>query len=141
MLSRIKDFLQNIAIKQRKPTAQMPELFLLISKIYQSTPFTHLLRAVFLLSYLRLSLNKYFLNVLFCLFVYWDRERQNTSRGGPEREGDTVSEAGSRLWAVSAEPNLGLEPMNREIMTWVEVGCLTNWATQATHSICIISYF
>lgn len=34
----IKDFLQNIAVIQRKPTAQMPELFLLISKLYRSTP-------------------------------------------------------------------------------------------------------
>ena len=42
-------------------------------------------------------------------------ERQNTGRGGAEREGDT--EAGSRLQAVSTEPDAGLEPMNHEIMT------------------------
>ena len=58
-----------------------------------------------------------------CIF-----ERESVSRGGAEREGDT---AGSRLWAVSTEPNVGLKPMNREIMTWVEVRRLTNWATQA----------
>ena len=46
-----------------------------------------------------------------------DRERQNTSRGGAEREEDTESEAGSRLRAVSTEPNLGLELTKREIMT------------------------
>ena len=34
-----------------------------------------------------------------------------------EREGDTESEAGSRLRAGSTEPNTGLEPTNREIMT------------------------
>ena len=39
------------------------------------------------------------------------------SRGGAEREGDTESEAGSRLRAVSTEPDVGLEPMNCEIMT------------------------
>ena len=39
------------------------------------------------------------------------------SRGGAEREGDIESEAGSRLRAVSMEPDAGLEPMNREIVT------------------------
>ena len=39
------------------------------------------------------------------------------SRGGAEREGDTESEAGSRLRAVSTEPDEGLELPNREIMT------------------------
>ena len=59
------------------------------------------------------------------------------SRGGAEREGDTESEAGSRLWAVSIEPDPGLELTDllqltdREIMTWAEVRSLTDWATQA----------
>ena len=51
--------------------------------------------------------------------------------GGAEREGDTESEAGSRLWAVSPEPDAGLELTDREIVTWAEVGRLTDWATQA----------
>ena len=38
-------------------------------------------------------------------------------RGGAEREGDTESEAGCRLWAVSTEPHAGLELTDREIMT------------------------
>ena len=38
-------------------------------------------------------------------------------RGRAEREGDTESEAGSRLPADSTEPDAGLEPMNHEIMT------------------------
>ena len=46
-----------------------------------------------------------------------ERERQSASRGGAEREGDTESEAGSWLPAVSAEPDAGLKPVNREIMT------------------------
>ena len=39
------------------------------------------------------------------------------SRGGAEREGDTESEAGSRLRAVSTEPGAGLELTECEIMT------------------------
>ena len=34
-----------------------------------------------------------------------------------EREGDTESEAGSRLWAVCTEPDVGLELTNNKIMT------------------------
>ena len=51
--------------------------------------------------------------------------------GGAEREGDTESEAGSRLLAFSPEPDAGLELTDREIVTWAEVGRLTDWATQA----------
>ena len=65
------------------------------------------------------------------MFIYfWDRERQSMNGGGAEREGDTQSEAGSRLWAISPEPHAGLELTDREIMTWAEVRCSTNWATQ-----------
>ena len=39
------------------------------------------------------------------------------SRGGAEREGDAESEAGSRLRAVSTEPDVGLELTDREIVT------------------------
>ena len=64
-----------------------------------------------------------------CLFIF-ERERESarehTSRGGTEREGDTESEAGSRLRAVNTEPDRGLELTNREIITWVEVGGLTD---------------
>ena len=60
-----------------------------------------------------------------------DRVRQSESGGGAEPEGDTESEAGSRLWAVSTEPDSGLKPTDREIMTWAEVRRSTNWATQA----------
>ena len=45
-----------------------------------------------------------------------ERERAPAGRGG-EREGDTESEAGSRLLAVSTEPDAGLELTNREITT------------------------
>ena len=39
------------------------------------------------------------------------------SQGGAESEGDTESQAGSRLRAVSTEPDAGLEPIDGEIMT------------------------
>ena len=39
------------------------------------------------------------------------------SRGEAEREGDTESEAGSRLCAVSTELDTGLELMDCEIKT------------------------
>ena len=38
------------------------------------------------------------------------------SGGGAGREGHTESEAGSRLPAVSMEPDAGLELMSQEIM-------------------------
>ena len=38
-------------------------------------------------------------------------------RAERETETETISEAGSRLQVVSTEPDAGLEPMNREIMT------------------------
>ena len=59
-----------------------------------------------------------------------DREIQSANRGGAETEGDTESEAGSRFWAVSREPDAGLEPTNCKIMTWAEIGRLTDWVTQ-----------
>ena len=39
------------------------------------------------------------------------------SRVGEEREGDTESQAGSRLRAVSTEPDAGLELRHCEITT------------------------
>ena len=45
------------------------------------------------------------------------------SRGGADREGDRI-----QSW-LCADNKL----MNREIMTWADVGCSTNWATQAPH--------
>ena len=40
-----------------------------------------------------------------------------SGEGQRQREGDTESEAGSRLRAVSTEPDAGLELMSHEIMT------------------------
>ena len=63
----------------------------------------------------------FFLIFFFSVFIYfWDRERQSMNGGGAEREGDTESETGSRLRAVSPEPDAGLELMDREIVTWLK---------------------
>ena len=59
------------------------------------------------------------------MFIF-ERERENMSRGGAERQGDTESEAGSRLRAVSTEPDAGLKLGNHKIMTRAEVGRLTD---------------
>ena len=73
------------------------------------------------------------------------------SRGRSKKEGDIEPKAGSRLWAVHTEPDMGLELTDHEIMTWAEVRCLTDRATQVppewvwnqiewkykTHSLCI----
>ena len=42
------------------------------------------------------------------------------SGGGAEREGDAESETGSRLRAVSTEPDAGLELTDSEIVTWLK---------------------
>ena len=75
------------------------------------------------------------------MFIYfWEKESETETehelvRG--ERKGDTESAAGPRLWVVSTEPDVGLEPMDRKIMTWADVGHLTDWATQAPQSFYI----
>ena len=52
------------------------------------------------------------------IYLFWrEGERQSMSGGRAESEGDTESEANPRLRAVSPEPDVGLEPTNREITT------------------------
>ena len=61
---------------------------------------------------------KHFFNVyLFLRERQSERERVCVSREGAEREGDTESKAGSRLRAVSTEPDTRLELTDHEIMT------------------------
>ena len=60
----------------------------------------------------------YAFNVYFLMFIYFrDRERQSMSGGGAERGEDTESETGSRLRAVSTEPDAGLKLTSCETMT------------------------
>ena len=70
----------------------------------------------------------FFFNFFLTFIYFWDRDRAWTGEG--QREGDTESETGSGLWAVSTEPDAGLKLTDREIMTWAEVGRLTDRATQ-----------
>ena len=55
-----------------------------------------------------------------CLFIYFERERERgrerTSKGGAEREKEKERIL-SRLHTVNAEPEVGLELTNHEIMT------------------------
>ena len=67
-------------------------------------------------------------------------ERQSVNDQGAEREGDTESKAGSRLWAVSTEPDVELGMKDHEIMIWAKVRALTDWATQAPHLSIVIAY-
>ena len=103
----------------------------ILSSVAKDPPQGHVLRLVVSLdassqeSFLSLSLTFMTLTLLKItayLLIYVDlflreRQRQNTSGGGTEREGDTGSEAGSGLRAVSTEPDLGLELTNREMVT------------------------
>ena len=56
--------------------------------------------------------------IFFVYLFLRDRERETKHEEGRgrERERDTEPEAGSRLRAVSTEPNAGLEPTTHEIM-------------------------
>ena len=64
---------------------------------------------------------KMFFFYFFSMFIYFGgRERQSMNGGGTEREGDTESETGSRLRAISPEPDAGLELTDREISTWLK---------------------
>ena len=57
------------------------------------------------------------------------------NRGGAEREGDTESETGSRLRAISPEPDAGRGAQTHRLRDrdLTEVGRLTDCATQAPH--------
>ena len=58
----------------------------------------------------------FFFLIFFNIYLLL-RQRQSMTGGGSKREGDTESETGSRLQAVSTEPDVGLELTDREIMT------------------------
>ena len=62
------------------------------------------------------------ISFFFFLMFIFERKTQSTGEGGAEREGDTGSEAGSRLRAVSTEPDVGLELMNGEIRPELKSG-------------------
>ena len=58
--------------------------------------------------------------IFFLINVYLflrEKDRARAGEGQRERKEDTEFQAGSRLRAVSTEPDAGLEPMNCELMT------------------------
>ena len=58
------------------------------------------------------------------IIIIFERQRDRVQAGEGQRERETESEeseAGSRPWAVSAEPSLGLELTDCKIMTWAKV--------------------
>ena len=74
---------------------------------------------------------------------FWERGRETECKQGrsTERDGDTESEADSGLWAVSTQPNAGLELTSHEIMSWAKVGHSTDRATQAPLVLLSLSHF
>ena len=62
----------------------------------------------------------FFFNFFQRFYLFLGRERQSMNGGGAEREGDTESETGSRLRAISPKPDTGLELPDREIVTWLK---------------------
>ena len=70
------------------------------------------------------------LKYVYLMFYLFLRETDYELGRGRERGRHRI---GRRLQALSCQhgANAGLKPVNHEIMTWAEVGLLTNWATQA----------
>ena len=60
-------------------------------------------------------------------YLFWEAERGRETERERERERERIP---SGLHTVRAEPDVELELMNSEIMIWVKVRCLTDWATQ-----------
>ena len=56
----------------------------------------------------------------FNVYLFLGQRETEHERGGAERQGDTESETGSRLRAISPEPDAGLELTDREIVTWLK---------------------
>ena len=71
----------------------------------------------------------FFKKIFFNVYLFLrDREKPSMNGGGSETEGDTESEAGSRLWAVSTEPDAGgarthgprdHDPRQRRMLNWL----------------------
>ena len=62
---------------------------------------------------IHVNITKIFLK---CLFIF-KRDRDRASTGEEQRDRETESEVGSRLQAVSTEPDVGLELTSHEIGT------------------------
>ena len=60
-----------------------------------------------------------FLFSLKFIYLFWERERVSKHKQGRGRDRGR-ERIPSRLCTVSTEPDVGLKPMNCEIMTWAE---------------------
>ena len=58
-------------------------------------------------------------------------ETEHERGTGRERTRQNLKQSPGSERAFSTEPDSGLKPTNREIVTWADVGRLTDWATQA----------
>ena len=65
-------------------------------------------------------MKSFFFVCLFNVYLFLGQRETEHEWGGAEREGDTESETGSRLRAISPEPDAGLELAEREIVTWLK---------------------
>ena len=59
----------------------------------------------------------YFFLIFFNVYLFLRQRETEQNGAGSEREGDTESETGYRLRALSTEPHAGLELTDHEIMT------------------------
>ena len=101
------------------PASFLPAMSILFSVSVSFVLFLHLVFLIYI---------KNFLSYLFWVCV-WERERERDWGKGRERRRERIS---NRFLPVSTEPTQhGAWTHKREIMTCAEVGCLTDWATQA----------
>ena len=75
----------------------------------------HTIKRILWYIFYKLKAFIYFFN--FLMFIYFWKTERDRAGEGQRREGDTGRKAGSRLRAVGAEPDAGLELANREITT------------------------
>ena len=74
-----------------------------------------------------------------CLFLRErERERGRASVRAGEGQGERGQGIPSRLCTDSCEPDVGLKPTNRQIMTWAEVESSVDWPTQVPPSFSLL---
>ena len=73
-----------------------------------------------------------YLSIYLLIYLSWERGRERARERQSERGRERIL---SRLLAVRAEPDIGPNLTNREIMTWAK----TDWATQVPQTSILIS--
>ena len=73
----------------------------------------------------------FYLKNIFLTFIYfWETDRDRAGVGEGQRENETQNLKQAPGSELSAQSPMWGSNSQTEIMTWAEVGCLTNWATQ-----------